>query len=140
MPASNMETCFHYSATVSADRTAPWDRCAHPESLRMRLRSLHCRFFRSNRFAPTRGNGVVGINWSLVRGRPGLVGRRGRGSILMLLEAKLLSDAETTEDQIQDVVGGGGAGDFIECFQCVVQVKQDHLMGDAVLGSTSRRL
>jgi NADPH:quinone reductase-like Zn-dependent oxidoreductase len=35
----------------------------------------------------------------------------------------LLSDAEGAEDQVQDVVGGCGAGDFIERTQAAVQIQ-----------------
>ena len=30
------------------------------------------------------------------------------------LDATLFSDTEGTKDQVEDVVGGGGAGDFVE--------------------------
>jgi hypothetical protein len=47
-----------------------------------------------------------------------------------LLNATLLSNAEGTEDQVEDVVGGGGAGDFVEGAQGSVEVEQEHLVGD----------
>src|SRR5208282_4789239 len=45
-----------------------------------------------------------------------------------LLNATLLSDAEGAEDQVKDVVGGGGAGDFVERAQGRVQIEQEHLV------------
>ena len=47
-------------------------------------------------------------------------------------EASLLADAEAGEDEIQDVVGGGLAGDGIERAQRLVQVEQDHLVRSVV--------
>src|SRR5690348_3397523 len=44
----------------------------------------------------------------------------------------LFSDAESAEDEAEDVVGSGGAGDFVERAQGVVEVKQQHLMGHAL--------
>src|SRR5690242_8959143 len=44
----------------------------------------------------------------------------------------LLSNAESAEDEAQDVVGSGGAGNFVERAQGVVEVKQQHLMGHAL--------
>jgi hypothetical protein len=43
----------------------------------------------------------------------------------------LLSDAEGAEDQVEDVVGGGGAGDFVEGAEGSVEVEQKHLVRDA---------
>src|SRR5579862_8079695 len=40
----------------------------------------------------------------------------------------LLPDAERAEDQIQDVVGRGRAGDGIERAQRVIEVEQQHLV------------
>jgi len=45
---------------------------------------------------------------------------------------KLLSDAEGAEDQIEDVIGGGGAGDFVEGAEGSVEIEQEHLVGDSV--------
>src|SRR5208282_3781336 len=44
------------------------------------------------------------------------------------LDATLFSDAEGAEDQVKDVVGGGGAGDFVERAQGRVQIEQEHLV------------
>jgi len=44
--------------------------------------------------------------------------------------AILLSDAEGTEDQIEDVVGGSGAGDFVEGTQRSVEIEQHHFVGN----------
>jgi hypothetical protein len=40
----------------------------------------------------------------------------------------LFSDAEGSENEIKDVVGGGCAGDFIEGAQGVVEVEQQHFV------------
>ena len=40
----------------------------------------------------------------------------------------LLSDAKPAEDQIQDVIVGGGPRNPIERTQCAVQIEQDHLV------------
>ena len=40
----------------------------------------------------------------------------------------LFPDAKRAEDEIQDVVGGSGAGDFVERTQCAVEIEQDHFM------------
>ena len=44
---------------------------------------------------------------------------------------KLLSDAESAEDQVEDVIGGSCAGDFVEGPQGSVEVEQEHLVGDS---------
>ena len=46
------------------------------------------------------------------------------------LDTTLLSDAEGAEDQVEDVVGGGGAGDFVERAQGAVEIEQEHLVRD----------
>jgi len=46
----------------------------------------------------------------------------------MALDTALFSDAEGGEDQVQDVVGGGLAGQRVERRQCTVKIKQDHLV------------
>ena len=46
-------------------------------------------------------------------------------------ERCLFSDAEGAEDQIEDVIGGGGAGDFIEGAEGSVEIEQEHLVGDS---------
>jgi hypothetical protein len=43
----------------------------------------------------------------------------------------LLSDAEGAEDEVEDVVGGGGAGDFVEGAEGSVEIEQKHLVRDA---------
>ena len=43
----------------------------------------------------------------------------------------LLSDAEGAKDQVEDVVGGGGAGDFVERAESVVEIEEEHFVGDA---------
>jgi len=45
----------------------------------------------------------------------------------------LFSNAEGAENEAEDVVGSGGAGNFVERAQGVVEVEQQHLVGD-VLG------
>ena len=42
----------------------------------------------------------------------------------------LLADAEFAEDEVEDVVGGGGAGEGIEGAEGFVEIEQDHLVGD----------
>ena len=43
----------------------------------------------------------------------------------------LLADAESAEDAVQDVVGGGGAGDGVDGPQRCVEIQQQHLVRDA---------
>jgi hypothetical protein len=43
----------------------------------------------------------------------------------------LLSDAKGAEDQVEDVVGGGDTGDFVEGAEGSVEVEEKHLVGDA---------
>jgi len=45
----------------------------------------------------------------------------------------LFADAERAEDQVQDVIGGGGAGDFIQRSQSIVEVEQEHFVRDFVV-------
>ncbi len=45
--------------------------------------------------------------------------------------ARLLSDAEGAEDQIEDVFGGGGAGDFVEGAEGSVEIEEEHLVGNS---------
>ena len=49
----------------------------------------------------------------------------------MVLDTTLLSDAKGAEDQVEDVVGGGDAGDFVERAEGSVEVEEKHLVGDA---------
>src|SRR5580658_3914248 len=49
----------------------------------------------------------------------------------MISDPTLLSDAEGTEDEVEDVVGGSGAGDFVEGAQGRVEIEEQHLVGDA---------
>lgn len=42
----------------------------------------------------------------------------------------LFADAELAEDEVQDVVGGGGAGKGVERLEGGVEVEEDHLVGD----------
>jgi hypothetical protein len=42
-----------------------------------------------------------------------------------------LPDAEGPEDQIEDVVGGGGARDFVEGSEGSVEIEQEHLVGNS---------
>ena len=39
-----------------------------------------------------------------------------------------LADAEGAEDQIQDVVGCGFSGEFVQCVEALVEIQQDHLV------------
>jgi hypothetical protein len=43
----------------------------------------------------------------------------------------LLSYAEGAEDEVEDVVGSGGAGDFVEGAKGGVEIEEEHLVGDA---------
>src|SRR6266849_2198875 len=43
-------------------------------------------------------------------------------------EVGLFPDAKAAEDQVENVVSGGGAGDLVERAQRVVEVEQEHLM------------
>ncbi len=45
----------------------------------------------------------------------------------------LLPDAEGGEDEVEDVVGGGFAGEVVEVAQRGVEVEQEHLVGDALV-------
>src|SRR5580693_9084200 len=54
-------------------------------------------------------------------------GSRSNGRI----RAFSLSNAERAEDQVKDVVGGGGSGDGVEWPQGVVEIKQQHFVGDS---------
>jgi hypothetical protein len=54
-----------------------------------------------------------------------------REALWMLRNPTLLSDAESAEDQVQDVVGGGGAGDFVERAQGRIKIEQEHLVWHA---------
>ena len=40
----------------------------------------------------------------------------------------LFSDAEGGEDQAEDVVGGGGAGDLVQWAERVVEIEQQHFV------------
>src|ERR1019366_7249472 len=51
-----------------------------------------------------------------------------RTSCRLFLGKTLLSDAERAEDQIQDVVGGSGAGDVVQGTQRAVEIQQHHLV------------
>lgn len=42
----------------------------------------------------------------------------------------LLADAELAEDEIEDVFGGGGAGEGVEGMEGFVDIEEDHLVGD----------
>ena len=56
-------------------------------------------------------------------------------SCILLIISKLqsLPDAEGGEDQIQDVVGGGLAGQGIEGPESAIEIEQDHLVRDGGL-------
>src|ERR1700674_967999 len=49
------------------------------------------------------------------------------------MEPALFSNAERAEDQIQNVVGGCGSRNLIEWPQGVVEIEQEHFVGDFVL-------
>ena len=49
-----------------------------------------------------------------------------------VLDLALLSDAESTEDESENVVVGSGARDLVEWPQGVVEIHQDHLMRNLV--------
>lgn len=42
----------------------------------------------------------------------------------------LLADAEGGEDAVEDVVGGGGAGEGVEGAEGFVEVEEEHFVGD----------
>jgi hypothetical protein len=42
------------------------------------------------------------------------------------------SNTKATEYQVEDVVGGGRTGDFIERAEGSIEIQQKHLMGDFV--------
>ncbi len=44
--------------------------------------------------------------------------------------AMLLSDAEGSEDKVEDVVGRRYSGDFIDWAEGSVEVEQEHFVGD----------
>jgi hypothetical protein len=46
----------------------------------------------------------------------------------------LLSDTECAENQIQNVVGGCGSSDFVERTKRAVEVQQEHLVRNTILG------
>src|ERR1700738_2934651 len=46
-------------------------------------------------------------------------------------EEESFSDAEGGEDQIEYVVGGGLAGQRVECPEAAIEIEQDHLMGNS---------
>lgn len=49
-----------------------------------------------------------------------------------LSEVGLLADAEFAEDEVEDVVAGGGTGEGVEGAEGLVEVQEDHFMGDGV--------
>ena len=49
-------------------------------------------------------------------------------------ERASFADAERREDSIEDIVGGGCAGKPVERAQCVVEIKQQHLVGNVCGG------
>src|SRR5579862_3413168 len=52
---------------------------------------------------------------------------------------QLFADAESAEDQVQNIVGGGGAGNFVESVQRVVEIEKQHLVRDLVGDGGFRR-
>ena len=58
---------------------------------------------------------------------------------MVRLSQKLLPDAERGEDAIQDIVGGGRAGDRVDGPQRGIKIQQQHLVRDAA-GSRVARL
>ena len=55
----------------------------------------------------------------------------------MVLGATLLSDAERAENEIQNVVGGGGARNLVKRAQGAVEIEQQHFVGDSRGDSTA---
>jgi hypothetical protein len=53
------------------------------------------------------------------------------------LELGLFAYAEFAEDEVEDVVGCGGAGEGIEGAKGVVEVQENHFVGDFVDGCLS---
>ena len=66
--------------------------------------------------------------------QPRLLASRGAGRA----PGPLFSDAEGGEDAVQDVVGGGGAGDGVDRAQRGVEIEQQHLVRDAGLAPPPR--
>lgn len=50
-----------------------------------------------------------------------------------MLEYSLFSNAEGGEDEVENVIGGGLAGERVEGPEGAIEVNQDHLVGDAVV-------
>ena len=51
-------------------------------------------------------------------------------ALLRMTTSTLFSDAEGAEDEVENVVGGGGSGDFVERAQGGVEVEEQHLVRD----------
>ena len=45
----------------------------------------------------------------------------------------LFPDTKTAEDQVENVIVCGGAGDFIQRAKCVVKIEQKHFMRDLIV-------
>src|SRR5882672_8838698 len=91
------------------------------------IRSPHS----STRWAPPRSAATAEATESThisIRIPAFMISRRGsRGFPETLIS---LSDAKRAEDQVEDVVGGGGPGDGIERPQSVIEIEQQHLVRD----------
>jgi hypothetical protein len=52
----------------------------------------------------------------------------------------LLSNAKSAEDQVQDVIRSGGAGDFVERVEGIVKIHEEHLVRYLVADRGSSRI
>ena len=55
------------------------------------------------------------------------------------MEVTLFSNAKRAEDEIEDVVAGSGSGDLIERPQGVVEIEEEHFMGNFIPDCHLRR-
>jgi len=58
----------------------------------------------------------------------------------MFWDIVLLSDTKSAEDQAQNVIRGGGAGDFVERVQGIVKIHEEHLVRYLVADRGSRSI
>lgn len=60
-------------------------------------------------------------------------------SLNALGEGCLFSDTEAAEDQVENIVSGGFAGDGIEWPQGAIKIEHDHLVRNVTVGSFACR-
>ena len=63
------------------------------------------------------------------RSHTGILNQR-RSRCRVGVPERLLSDAEGGEDEVEDVVGGGGAGEGVEAAEGFVEVEEEDLVGE----------